>query len=111
MKSEGVHISLCCEHCHLKVPLTRVDFKCPHCENLCEANFDVADTLQHIAQRIQAMTPAQLQDMLAGKKQPQVKCTVCSGRGFTRVELPEGKKIVTKRIVCSHCHGKGEVPE
>lgn len=64
MKSEGIHISLCCEHCGERVPRVVHEFNCPHCFRLCQDNTDVSGALMRMAELIQAMTPAELAEML-----------------------------------------------
>lgn len=62
---KGVNIALCCEHCGERVSATRHEFRCPHCDRLCEANMIVAGMLMQMAEGIQAMTPAEIDEMLS----------------------------------------------
>ncbi len=64
MNTEGVHISLCCEHCGARADRSSVEFDCPWCWETCEPNDDVAGALMKMAKLIQAMTPAELDEML-----------------------------------------------
>lgn len=64
VKCKGVHIALGCEHCGERVSADRHEFRCPHCDRLCEANMIAAGMLMQMTEGIQAMTPAELDAML-----------------------------------------------
>ena len=55
MKSEGVHISLCCEHCGERVGMRDQAFYCGHCGEACETNTDVAGALMKIAEAVKTI--------------------------------------------------------
>ncbi len=108
MKSEGVRVSLCCPHCHERVGIRDHAFYCGHCGEACEANTDVAGALMKIAEAIQAMTSAELDEMLS--KEPKETCYKCNGRAFRTSKVPDGKRgIGTVESVCRTCDGAGKV--
>lgn len=108
MKSDGVHITLCCEHCGERVALSEGNYNCPHCDRRCTSNVDVAGALMKVAESIQAMTPAELNKML--DREPKETCHKCNGRGFRTTKIPDGKKnIGTVESVCRTCDGKGRI--
>lgn len=114
MKSEGVHITLCCEHCSERVAMSQGNFNCPHCGKRCKSNTDVAGALMRIAEQIQAMPPEEfaaiVEDMEPAR---QVKCEACNGSGRITTTLVATKKTPARTLsaMCRECYGKGKVTD
>ncbi|MCH7628821.1 MAG: hypothetical protein IH997_08915 [Proteobacteria bacterium] len=65
MKTGGIHIVLCCEHCDERVPKVMAhSFPCPACQKKCEPNGMVAESLLNIGKQMQAMSPEEQLAML-----------------------------------------------
>lgn len=114
MKSEGVHITLCCEHCGERVPTVGHVFQCEHCHKDNKPNQDVADALMEMARRLQAMTPEELAAIVEDKEPArQVKCEACKGTGKRTLTILDSKKMPGRIIteMCPQCLGTGKVTD
>ena len=115
MKFEGVHISLCCEHCGERTSPHTKEYSCVHCELRCVPNDGLSDALMQIAERIKSMGKVELAKLLRHKEKPRIrptkKCEACNGQGFTKSTMPSGKSGGKSLIqsMCHKCAGRGKV--